>query len=394
MTQTLNIAIAGAGVGGLAAAALLADGGHRIRIFEQFATPRPIGSGLVIQPVGLDVLARIGLREAVVARGQKITRMAGHEADSKRPVLDVSYNLGHPERFGLGIHRGALFTALWQAARARDIPIETGASVVGAAEGRLLFAGGGRSDRFDLIVDASGAASQLSPLRARSLSYGAIWGTVDWPDTALPPGELRQCYRAARQMAGVLPLGRPEPDGPSRAALFWSLPARAVADWHGAPLTEWRAEAAALWPEVAPFTAQITRHEDMTLALYSHGTLRRPYGDGVVHIGDAAHRASPQLGQGANMALLDAAALALALRHADGMDPLRLYAEARRWHVRAYQLFSRAFTPQYQSDSRWLPALRDRALFPLSRMPPLPRILGALVSGTMLPPLGSLDRPG
>jgi len=39
----------------------------------------------------------------------------------------------------------------------------------------------------------------------------------------------------------------------------------------------------------------------------------------VVAIGDAAHATSPQLGQGANMALLDAWALALALSTASDL---------------------------------------------------------------------------
>ena len=94
------------------------------------------------------------------------------------------------------------------------------------------------------------------------------------------------------------------------------------------------------------------------------------------------------------MALLDALALALALERASGDAALALYAQARRWHLRAYQGFSAVFTPQYQSDSRWLPALRDRVLFPLSQIPPLPRVLTALVCGTLLPPLASLTPYG
>ena len=90
------------------------------------------------------------------------------------------------------------------------------------------------------------------------------------------------------------------------------------------------------------------------------------------------------------MALLDAVALAHAIRLADGRDPLKLYAQSRRWHVRTYQAFSADFTLQYQTDSRWLPTLRDRILFPAPQIPPLPRVLSAIVSGTMIPPLGSL----
>lgn len=90
------------------------------------------------------------------------------------------------------------------------------------------------------------------------------------------------------------------------------------------------------------------------------------------------------------MALLDALALARALRVARGDAALELYAKARRWHVRVYQMMSAAFTPQYQSDSHWLPILRDNVLFPLSMVPPVPHILTALVCGTMLPPTGRL----
>ncbi|NBT32529.1 MAG: hypothetical protein EBT13_11705 [Rhodobacteraceae bacterium] len=158
-----------------------------------------------------------------------------------------------------------------------------------------------------------------------------------------------------------------------------------------AGIAAWRDEATRLWPEFALFASQITDPDQMTMARYSHGTARRPWGDGIVSIGDAAHRASPQLGQGANMALLDAYALARAIGATHHLpDALRAYGLGRRWHVRTYQAFSAVFTPQYQSDSRVLPALRDHVLFPMSQIPPVPRVLSALVRGTLLPPLGSL----
>ena len=39
----------------------------------------------------------------------------------------------------------------------------------------------GRHGPFDLVVDAAGAGSALSPLQARPLPYGAVWATVPWP---------------------------------------------------------------------------------------------------------------------------------------------------------------------------------------------------------------------
>ncbi|MEJ8563165.1 FAD-dependent monooxygenase [Yoonia sp. GPGPB17] len=245
---------------------------------------------------------------------------------------------------------------------------------------------------YDLIVDATGAGSPISPLKSVPLPYGAIWGTVDWPQTDLPAHHLSQCYRRADRMIGVLPIGKVPGDPKPKAAIFWSMPRDSHAAWVSGGVQAWKDEAIGLWPAFAPFAAQIHASEQMTMARYAHGTLRQPWSTGIVQIGDAAHRASPQLGQGANMALLDALALARALDAETGDAALALYAKARRWHVMTYQAMSAAFTPQYQSDSRWLPVLRDRLLYPLSQLPPGPRILTAIVCGTMLPPLRGLGR--
>lgn len=392
--MALKIAVAGAGVGGLACATGLAQAGHEVLIFDQFDAPSPVGSGLVIQPVGLRALRAINAEAAAVSLGNPINRMLGHEVEHGRKVLDVSYDARSKDGFGLAIHRAALFQALFDAAQAAGVELRPGHKVTAVDNGCLQFANCQSLAGFDLVIDASGAGSLLSPLASRPLPYGALWATVDWPEgSELPRNELRQAYRRANRMLGVLPIGRMPGSDQAKAAIFWSLPANGFATWQQQGLEVWRSEAAALWPEFMPFLAQITSPAQMTMARYSHGTLNRPYAPGLAFIGDAAHRASPQLGQGANMALLDAEAMCRALERARGDVELALrwYAQARRWHVRVYQIMSWMFTPQYQSDSQLLPVLRDRLLFPLSRIAPVPSVLTRLVSGTMLPPLGSLE---
>jgi hypothetical protein len=178
----LNIGIAGAGIGGLAAASLLADQGHTITIIDQFGTPEPVGSGLVIQPVGQAVLAQIGALDLAMSRGNKILHMLGHEANNGRRVLDVWYDrsTNNPERFGLAIHRASLFDALYQAALSRDITMVPSAIVTNRVGQSLLLKSGSLLGPFNLIIDSLGASSPLSPLKSRDLPYGAIWGTVNW----------------------------------------------------------------------------------------------------------------------------------------------------------------------------------------------------------------------
>jgi 2-polyprenyl-6-methoxyphenol hydroxylase-like FAD-dependent oxidoreductase len=191
-------------------------------------------------------------------------------------------------------------------------------------------------------------------------------------------------------MIGVLPIGSLPDQSLKKAALFWSLPLTEIETWQNTPIELWRAQAAKLWPELTPFTDQITDHSQMTPAVYTHGSLRQPFGDKIVHIGDAAHRASPQLGQGANMALLDASALIKCLQNLPLEQALPRYAKARRLHTNTYQAMSWAFTPMYQSNSRLLPLLRDYVLAPLSKVPPVPMVLSSLVKGTLINPMRGL----
>ena len=381
-----KIAIAGAGIGGLAAATFCARLGHHVRLFDKFRAPAPVGSGLVVQPAGQEVLAELGVHEAARALGQEITGMTGIEIDQGRKVLDVSYG----DVPGLAMHRASLFHVLHHAAISAGVDLVPDATVT-AINATSLEINGTTEGPFDLILNATGANATLSPLQSRKLPYGAIWGTVRWPETAFRTDQLQQRYRRAHRMIGILPAGRlPEGQSPV-ATIFWSLKPEDFPTWRDASLEVWKDEATALWPDMAPFLEDIHDHDQMTRATYTHGALRNPVRGRVVHLGDAAHRSSPQLGQGANMALLDAAALARALKDPDLDIALLNYRRARRAHVWLYQSLSAAFTPQYQSDSLVLPALRDRLLFPLSQLPPLPRVLTRLVSGTLIPPLGSLQ---
>ena len=388
MPKSLHIAICGAGPAGLAAALALRSQGHRISIFDQFERPRPLGSGLILQPTGLAVLDWLGVGLRIRGLGARIDRLYGKACASGRTVLDVRYAALGAAR-GLAVHRAALFNVLHDAVRATGIEVETLCQIKGLDGTSVILNQGRRCGPFDLIIDALGANSPLiahssAPDSRSQLDYGAIWTSLPWPGAAFDPHALEQRYDRASVMIGVLPIGSVSEGEARQAAFFWSLTSGAFPAWQAAGLAPWKEQVAALWPETQPLLANITTPEQMVMARYDHHTLLLPYGAKLVFIGDSAHSTSPQLGQGANMALLDVFALTQALKqNPDLPAALDSYARKRRLHVKLYQGLSRVFTPFYQSDSMLLPLARDHLVASASRVPLVQRLLAGIVSGKL-----------
>jgi len=374
-------------MGGLAAATMLARDGHYVVLHDRMERPGPVGSGFVLQPTGLAVLDEMELSDAVSRRGAPIRRMLGLVRPSGRTVLDVGYPEGQS---GLAVQRIALFDVLLAAATESGVVFETSRNVASVSEcgQRLVMADGAATPAFDVLVDAMGSGSPLRTCRSRQLSYGAVWATVPWEAASgFDPATLEQRYRGAGRMAGVLPVGTAHDGAPSMATLFWSV--RGDEDPRR-DLGAWRRDVAELWPEAAG----LAQEAEPMLARYRHHTHRRPVEGRLVRVGDAFHATSPQLGQGANMALIDALALRTALRTLRGVDEaLGDYAASRRLHVGFYQALSTVLTPFYQSDSRLLPVLRDHLVAPLLRRRGIVHaMIAAMVTGGVLDPVGRATR--
>lgn len=399
----LDIAICGCGPAGLASALFLAEAGHRVHLVDQFDTPKPLGSGLLMQPTGLAILDRLGLGDRMRRLGHRIDRLYGRAVPSQRIVLDVRYAALGGGRHGFAVHRGALFNVLFDAVQTRRIAIETGFRVAraeSAAQGRTMVIGdaGRRLGPFDLVIDALGSRSTIAHALfgdavRRPLAYGALWATVPWTGAPFAAHHLEQRYSRASIMIGALPVGRRREDADEEMTFFWSLKPTDHERWRAGGLPAWKDRVRAIWPETDAVLAHIVEPEQLVLAAYGHHTLYTPHQDGIAFVGDTAHATSPQLGQGANMALLDAWALARSIERSASLgDALSLYARARRRHVRLYQALSAVFTPFYQSDSMVLAVLRDQLFAPATRLPGVPRLLANLVAGTLGDPLERIGR--
>jgi 2-polyprenyl-6-methoxyphenol hydroxylase-like FAD-dependent oxidoreductase len=374
MRQPLHAAIVGYGTAGQAAAILLSRDGHRVEVFEQAAQLGPIGAGFLLQPTGLHVLWELGLLDAALAHGARIERLHGENARG-RAVMDMRYAGLDRRLFGLGMQRGALFALL-----ARAWPgvggVQCGRRIVSVdGEGRrVIDAQGCEHGPYDLVLASDGSASQLRAAVGRAAldrpyPWGALWCLLPQDDWEYAH-ELRQRYVAAHKMIGMLPVGTRPDDPTPRLSFFWSLRTNEFEAWTQSGLAAWLDETEVLWPQARarlhcirePAQLARARYRDAVLHAWSRGRL--------VLVGDAAHAMSPQLGQGVNMALMDALALREALRaEADVDAAIRRYQHERRSHVRIYQFWSRWLTPLFQSDRDLLARLRDLAFLPLGRLP-------------------------
>lgn len=387
-----SIAIIGAGTAGLAAAHMLAKQGHDITLYESAASLNPVGAGLLLQPSGVAVFQQMGIADAARESCAEIRGLVG-KLPSGRKVVNSFYQQGSPEWFGLGVHRATLCDLLQQSLAELSINWRMAHAVervTQQAEGSLVTVshqGETQDHVYDLALICNGARSQLRPdswvKLDKAYPWGAIWAIVPECD-CLDSSILHQFFDRAEIMLGILPSGKlptaHDPLGQPLSSVFWSLPSSTLgADGHTQTLAE---QIAQRWPAVGEWVASLPDDTEWLSAQYRDVVLHRFGQDNIGILGDAAHATSPQLGQGVNMALLDAWALSEAFRETDGYAQLwQHYHQSRRKHVHFYQRMSRLLTPFYQSHSRSLAAVRDVTFPTMYHIPWLRKQMALTVSG-------------
>lgn len=372
-----HFAIVGCGTAGLATAIFLARSGHTVTLFERFAEAASIGAGILIQPTGMRVLEELGLLASLSQSSSRIEALDGRTPADQR-VMNIRYADIGDNTHALGVHRGNLFSLLHASAIDTGVDIRCGREVVDISvvpNGKqfVMLSDGSRESGFDAIVIANGTQSALRgklniPQRCKPYPWGALWAIR--PHVPTHPGnKLRQLFSRADVMIGLLPTGIAPGEAHSCVSFFWSLPAANFAAWRERDFAAWKAEVSAHWPDTEPVLAD-TAPEDFAFASYADVVMKQWHDGCRVVIGDAAHGMSPQLGQGTNLALLDAKILAACVNAHDNIaDAFSAYTKLRMQHLRFYQFASRWLTPLFQSHSRVAPFLRDMAFPLMQRIP-------------------------
>ena len=353
MTDKLQIAIVGAGIGGLTAALALRARGLGVTVFERAASPRELGAGVSIHPNAVRLLKRIGLQdwlENISTRSVGLSLRTSRGDPVPRPLASADSPTYQ-------VHRVELLEMLNDAQA--DTVVRYGHHCTGVRETEdgvgLTFANGVTA-RADVVIGADGIHSIVQ----REI------GLVTHPTS-----EGIMAYR------GLIPLER----------LSWAKDLRGLNMWMGSgrsficfPISQgrminivafvpsnldseksWSApgDLRALAAEYEGWDAPVVEaiaalDETFRWGIYDRAPL--PYWSTarVTLLGDAAHPMVPHFGQGAGQAIEDGFALAILLENAKPADvPARLkaYEQLRLGHTSRVQAASRDAGRFYRTEN-------------------------------------------
>jgi 2-polyprenyl-6-methoxyphenol hydroxylase-like FAD-dependent oxidoreductase len=331
MPVPYRILIVGGGIGGLALGRALRQHGLDPEIIERAGSWPTTGSGLYIPGNGVRALKRLGLADEVLAGAVCLShqRVLDHTGRQLANIeLATLWNAVGP---CVGITRREFHRILLEGEA--GVPIRLGTTVTTLSqEGNTVGVvfNDGSSSTYDIVVGADGIHSSI-----RQLAFGAIrprhLGQVSWRFVVDYSGPIKTwtAMLGPRGAFLLVPVGR------DRLYCYADVLARATEDPTHRDLDRFRA----LFSDfVEPVPSILSRLEAFDLIHFSpieEVVIDRWVEGRVVLVGDAAHATSPNMAEGASMALEDALVLAHMLStHESPGTALSAFSARRRPRLR------------------------------------------------------------
>jgi salicylate hydroxylase len=350
-----RITIVGGGIGGMTAAAAIAQAGFPVTLLEAAAQFGDIGAGVTLSPNAMKGLDHIGVCEAVAAAGIEPSRQRiQHWQDGRTlvPVERASARVKYGAPY-VTIHRADLHEVLVSVARGFGADLRTDA-VAASVEGTTVILQDGTRVEGDVVIGADGLKSvvrqRFEPVSAHftgHVAWRALVPVTDvladitqWPGIHIGPGKMVTRYPVR---GGTL----------LNLAFFARQPGWTDDGW------SIRADAANLFSAYAGWCDEvqtmIAAAADTMIhkwAINARSALPDWTVDGnVALLGDAAHAMTPFLGHGAACAIEDAVVLARALEaSASTQEGLRRYVAARHERASFIQAESNANADRMQGQ--------------------------------------------
>jgi 2-polyprenyl-6-methoxyphenol hydroxylase-like FAD-dependent oxidoreductase len=374
----------GFGIAGGTAAFLLARAGHDITIFERAPTLGPVGAGILLQPSGQLVLHRLGMLDDVIRSSEPIRELLAY-THRGHVLTRLSYGEIGPGCTAFGVHRGTLFDVISNAVDGSSATTLLGTEIVNRrVQDGTVFAldvSGGEFGPFDFLLVADGSKSTLRTAsgidhRVHSYPYGAIWGVG--PCKAVQQ-LLYQVVRNTQTLIGLLPIGGGD------CTLFVSARPE---EWNlirNGGFQRWRDGVLNLCPQAEEVFEAIKSPDDLRFTDYRHVSMKSWYDDHTLFLGDAAHAMSPHVGQGVNLALIDAESFANALSSSSHYsEAFNIHEQSQRKHIGFYSRLTYLLSPFFQSGSITLGLGRDIGLPLMARAPWVRRRMACAMGGVSL----------
>ena len=334
-----TIGIVGAGIGGLAAAAILTQRGFKVRVFEQATKFARVGAGIQMAPNPVRVLRGIGLEDKLRKVAFQPETLLNRVYDTGEITNEVQTGKALEERLGapyLAMHRADLHGLLAEAVPAGIV--EFNRKLVGVEQDNssvTIFFADGKKATVDALIGADGV---------HSVVRDTILGEEE------PTFSGRVAYRAVFPAALLgddqINLSRTKWWGPDRHIVIYYVTAARDeiyfvtsqpedAGWMTPESWSTKGDMNVLRAEFAKFNPEVLKVLNACPEAYKWALMERdPFTHWVegriVLLGDACHPMPPYMAQGAAMALEDAAVLARCLT---GVDTGGFNAAFKRYEV-------------------------------------------------------------
>jgi len=350
MTEKLNIAIIGAGMGGLASAAALRKAGHDVTVYEQARQFTRLGAGIQIGCNAMHVLRGLGLEERLRADTFYPRSWNNRDWKSGEVLFDILFGTDAEQAYGapyLLAHRGDLHAALVSAVPAELVRLNHRLTGIDqTAEGVRLTFDNGHVATADAAIAADGVHSVVKaalfgddePNFTGRIAYRTVY-----PIERLKDVDVLNCTKWWGEDRHVVIY----PVKPDRSEIYFVTsqpePGFELESWSATGDVKVLREAfEAFHPEArAVINAAPEVHKR---PLVDRDPLERWVDRKVALLGDACHPMTPYMAQGAAMAIEDAAILSRCLAGVgrEGIEAaLRRYEATRKARTSKMQFTSR-----------------------------------------------------